>query len=279
MSRRRHVALVTDFGDSPYTGVLRAVIKSIEPEIPIIDLCHCVPSFSILAGAYIVYNTYNWTPRETVITVVVDPGVGTSRPALAIRAGDYFFVGPDNGVLYPAISKEGYNYGVELDPARVASRAQALFRGKLPGKTWQISDTFHGRDVFAPAAALIAIGEPLDELGTPISQSDLKKLSLETVERAEEGYRVKVVYIDKYGNIALSAMRGAIPIRQWQRIAVSTKEGTFQALVGRKFSDVSPGDLVIYVNSFGFIEIAANLDSAARRLGVSIGDKITLTPL
>ena len=277
MAPKRPVALITDFGDSLYTGVLRALIHSLDPEIPEIDICHCVPNFSVLAGAYVVYNTYAWTPRGTIITAVVDPGVGSSRPALAVRAGDYYFVGPDNGVLYPAIAREGFKHGVELDAVHVVSLAQQLFRGKLPGRTWQVSDTFHGRDVFMPAAVLIARGVDLEELGTPISSSDLKKLSLESVEHTDEGYRVRTVYIDKYGNIALSAMRGAIPLRQWQNLAITTHEGTFQAIIGRKFSDVSPGDLILYVNSFGFIEIAANLDSAARRLGVSIGDKIILT--
>jgi len=275
----RHVALVTDFGDSPYTGILRAVAKSIEPNLPVIDICHCVQNFNVLAGAYVVYNTYRWTPKETVMTVVVDPGVGSSRPALAVRAGDYFFVGPDNGVLYPAIAKEGFLNGVSLDPETVVSLASKYFQGKLPGKTWQISDTFHGRDVFTPAAALIAIGHSLDELGTPVSLSDLKKLSLEYVERTEDGYRLKVVYIDKYGNVALSATRGAVPLRQWQNVAITTKDGTYRATVGRKFSDVTPGELVLYINSFGFLEIAANLGSAARVLGVSVGDKIVITPV
>ena len=159
------------------------------------------------------------------------------------------------------------------------NEASQLFRGKLPGKTWQVSNTFHGRDVFAPAAALIALGRKLDTLGDPISIADMKKTSLDYLERTEEGYKLKVVYIDKYGNVALSAQKGAIPLRQWQNVAITTKDGTFRATVGRKFSDVSPGELILYVNSFGFLEIAANMASAAKVLGVNLGDKVVITPV
>ncbi|MCE4624328.1 MAG: SAM-dependent chlorinase/fluorinase [Desulfurococcales archaeon] len=279
-SRLRSVVLISDFGDSPYTGIMRGVIKSIDPGIDVIDGTHGVPNFSALAGAYVVYNMYRWMPKESVIVAVIDPGVGGSRKALAVKAGDYYFVGPDNGVLYPAIAREGFQFGVALDYASVNKLATSKFKGKLPPQGWRVSDTFHGRDVFAPAAALIAINTPLDVLGVPISQSDMRKLTLEAVERQEEGYRLKIIYIDKFGNIALSATQGALPLRQWQRVAVTTSGGAmYQAVVGRKFSDVSPGDLVIYVNSFGFVEIAANQDSAARKMGVSIGDKVGIVPI
>ena len=273
------VVLITDFGDSPYAGILRLVVKSIAPGAVIVDGTHSVPSFSVLAGAYVTYNMYKWAPKGSIVTVVVDPGVGSSRPALAVKAGDYYFVGPDNGVLYPSVAREGFQHGVSLDPTRVLELAKSRFRGKLGPRGWQLSSTFHGRDLFAPAAALIASGVGLEEIGSPISLDDMKKTTLEYVEKTEEGYTLKIVYIDKFGNVALSAPQGSLPIYSWQRALIETPTGTFQAHIGRKFSDVPPGELVLYVNSFGFLEIAANLDSAAKKLGVEIGDKILLTPL
>lgn len=276
---RPAIVLITDFGDSPYTGILRLVAKSIAPDVDVIDGTHSVQSFNVLAGAYVVYNTYRWAPRGSVIVAVIDPGVGSSRAAIAVRAGDYYFVGPDNGVLYPAIAKEGFLHGVSLDPEKVTRLAAERFTGKLPGRTWQVSNTFHGRDLFTPAAALIASGVSLDSLGSPLSQADLRKLALEYIEKTEEGLKAKVVYIDKFGNVALSIPSGAVPLFSWSKLVVHTPAGSFTVPVGRKFSDVSPGDLVAYENSFGFLEIAANMDNAARKLGVSIGDLVLVTPL
>ncbi len=277
----RYIALITDFGDSPYTGIVRALIKSINPKATIIDIDNSVPSFNVLAGAYVVYNTYPWAPKGSVILTVVDPGVGGSREAIAVKAGDYVFIGPNNGVLYPSIIREGFDCGVSLVPDRVVDIASHYFHGKIFGK-WSVSSTFHGRDVFAPAAALYTLGIELSNLGTPISFEDLKKTSLEQVEKIPEGFKLKVVYIDKFGNVALSANPGLIPMRTWQKVAISTHHTqgiTYTAVVGRKFSDVNPGDLVLYVNSFGFLELAVNLGSASKKLNVDIGDKIILTPL
>ncbi len=276
------ILLITDFGEGPYTGILRSLIHSINSRVKVIDVDNNVPSYNILAGAYIIYNTYYWAPKGSVILAVIDPGVGTTREAIAVKAGDYVFIGPNNGVLYPSILREEFICGVSLIPERVVDIASHYFRGKLPGK-WSVSTTFHGRDVFAPAAALYTLGVELSKLGTPISFEDLKKTSLEHVVRDKEGsIRLKVLYIDKFGNLALSAKPGVLPIRTWEKVLISTpfaQGATYTAVVGRKFSDVNPGDLVLYVNSFGFLELAVNLGSAAKKLGVDIGDTILLTPI
>jgi len=275
----RSIFIITDFGDSPYTGILRSVIKGINPDVEIIDIDNSVPSYSVLAGAYVVYNTYKWTPRGSVILTVVDPGVGGSREAVIVEAGDYVFVGPNNGVLYPAIAAEGFRRGISILPERVSVIAAKYFRGKLESGKWTVSSTFHGRDVFAPAASLYALGVEMGKLGTPIGFEDLRRTIIDQVERVPEGYRLKVVYIDKFGNVALSSKAGLIPIRHWREVTVATSNSSFRAVVGRKFSDVPPGGLLLYVNSFGFLELAVNMGSAAKKLGVSIGDRIVISPV
>lgn len=276
---RKQIYLVTDFGEGPYTGVLRAVVRSINEELEVVDLDNTVPSFKITAGAYIVSNTYYWAPKGSIIVAVVDPGVGTAREAVLVEAGDYVFVGPNNGVLYPAISKEGFRRGVILKPSQVINVATSKFSGKLPGRKWPISYTFHARDVFVPAAALYASGIDMELLGTILEQERLKRLVLEHVEEVEEGYRLKAIYVDKFGNVALSAKPGVLPIPSWHRVMVRTDAGSMTATVGRKFEDAQTGELVLYVNSFGYLEIAVNQGNAARRLRVDVGDSVIVTPL
>jgi S-adenosylmethionine hydrolase len=274
----RSIYLITDFGESPYSGILRAVAKSIA-DVDVIDLDHSVPSFKILAGAYVLANTYYWAKKGSIIVTVIDPGVGTHREAVLVEAGDYVLIGPNNGVLYPVIAKEGFKQGFALIPERVVEAASKHFKGKLPGGKWPLSSTFHGRDVFVPAAALYAIGVSPELLGTPIKLEDLKRLLLEYAEEVEDGFKAKVIYIDKFGNIALSLKPGLVPVTTWRRVMVTTDTGTFPVKVGRKFEDVQVGELIIYINSFGFAEIAVNQGSAAKKLRVSIGDTVVLTPL
>ncbi|MEB3773983.1 MAG: SAM-dependent chlorinase/fluorinase [Desulfurococcales archaeon] len=271
------MGLVTDFGDSPYAGIMRAVIKSIAgPGSCVVDLDHSVPSYSSLAGAYVVFHTYRWLPRGSIITVVVDPGVGSAREAIAVEAGDYLFIGPNNGVLYPAIAREGFRRAVAISPQRVAGMAVERFRGKLPGGRWRVSYTFHGRDLFAPAAALASMGVDLEELGEPIGMEDLARTSIDYVERNNGGYRAVVVYVDKFGNVALSIREHSIPLRLGDALIIETMTASFRVPLQRTFSDVNPGDLVAYINSFGHLEVAVNQGNASKRLGVDVGERVKI---
>jgi len=277
---RRGIYLLTDFGESPYTGVLRALARSLlGDDATVVDLDHSVPSFRVIAGAYVLANTYYWAPRGSVIVAVVDPGVGGPREAVLADTGDYVLVGPNNGLLYPVIAREGLKLLVELDMDRVVALAKERFRGKLPQGKWPVSYTFHGRDLFLPAGALVAAGVDPLELGEPMERERLKKIVIEYVERVEAGYKARVVYIDKFGNVALSAKPGLMPIHQWRRVYIQTQTEQHVAHVGRRFSDVRPGQLVIYVNSFGHVEIAVNQGNAARKLGVEIGDTLVVAPI
>lgn len=276
----RGVYLLTDFGDSPYTGILRMIAKSIIGDgAVVVDVDHSIPSFKVVAGAYVLLHTYYWAPKGSVIVAVVDPGVGGSREAIAVEAGDYYFVGPNNGLLYPAISREGIKRVIELSMERVVSEAQARIRSKLPQGKWPLSYTFHARDLFLPAGALIAVGVDISDLGEPLPRERLRRTVIEYVEKVEGGYKARIVYVDKFGNVALSARANLLPIHQWRRVYIQTASEQYVAQVGRKFSDVRPGQLVVYVNSFGHVEIAVNQGSAAKKLGVDVGDQLVIAPL
>lgn len=274
----RPVGIITDFGDSPYTGILRAVIRSLTGENPI-DIDNSVRSFSVISGAYVAANTFMWMPKGSVILVVVDPGVGGSRLPIAVETSSYYFVGPNNGVLYPAIARDGFRRAVALDTDKVRVEASKVFKGKLPQGEWPLSATFHGRDVFAPAAALISTGADIGSLGDEIQLDDLVKTSIDYVEPSNGVYKADIVYIDKFGNVALSARKHSIPLRLGSRVAIETLQGLYTMVYERTFSSVSPGELVLYVNSFGHLEIGVNQGNAAKKLGVEVGERVTIRVL
>ncbi|MGC9112851.1 SAM hydrolase/SAM-dependent halogenase family protein [Acidilobus sp.] len=266
------VGLITDFGDSVYDGIVESVIKYVDPSINVIRIDNKVPHFSVLAGSYITYSSYRWLPPGSIIMIVVDPGVGTSRRAVVIRTNNYYFVAPDNGVAYEAAAEDGIREAYAINYSRVRSLA-----GVKAFNAWPLSYTFHGRDVFAPAAALIAKGVPPSQFATPIPVGSLASLRLRYSFRSGGVTRTRVVYIDKFGNVALG-----LTTREYRlprgRLVVNVKGAQHVFTTGRTFADVRPGDAIAYINSFGFVELAINQGSAASKLNVNVGDEVSLTP-
>jgi S-adenosylmethionine hydrolase len=263
------IILVTDFGyKDPYVGVMKLVIESIAPGSIIIDLTHGIPSFDITAGAYVLYTSYHYFPSDSITTIVVDPGVGSSRSALIAKGCNGYFIGPDNGVLYPVLETcENPLIGV-IDYAKITgileNKAKWIARG--------ISKTFHGRDVFAPAAALISQGYSMEELvGMTIGLDEMVQLSLIDWSIIGKRFCAKPIYIDKFGNIVLSSMFTTFEEfigvnRNRVKIFVDGNR-MFNGKVGEKFSDVEPGEILVYSNSSGFLEIAVNKGSAEKVIG------------
>ncbi|MEB2836778.1 MAG: SAM-dependent chlorinase/fluorinase [Desulfurococcales archaeon] len=264
------VGLVTDFGWGVYDGVLRALARCLG--VDAVDIDHSVPSFSPLAGAYVLYNTIFWLPRGSGVAVVVDPGVGSRRRALLIAGRRYFISAPDNGVAYPAALEDGIEAAYALDPERVLREARRQCEG--PPWGWRLSATFHGRDVFLPAAALAVSGVEPSRLGVEVDAEELTKLSLEYSRPHPEGEELLVLYVDSFGNVALSTRK--LPAGD---ALLSGPRGDLRARRARTFSDVPPGEGLLYINSFGFLEAAVNQGSAAEKLGVSPGDRILVRPL
>ena len=259
------VVFMSDFGSSdPYVGIVRGIIEKIGyGKVKVVDLTHDIPAFNIVATAYVLYTSYRYFPENSVFLVVVDPGVGTERKPIAIKTKNYFFVGPNNGVLFPAASSDGI--------IEVRSINNDAFFVK------PVSKSFHGRDIFAPAATLLALGVPFESVGEPLSLDELEKIEL--VEKCYEGHiKAKVVYIDHFGNIALGLERDCRETICRDRDYVYIKAG--EKLVKAKclpvFSQADKGELVFYINSLGFPELAVNQGSAADILGVNIGDCILL---
>jgi len=241
------ITLLTDFGSSDsYVAEMKAALLSRVPESVIIDISHEVPPGDRRGARYLLARSWHRFPMGTVHVAVVDPEVGTARRALAAQAQGHSFIAPDNGLLSPI-----------LEGATVVELA-------VPPDA---STTFHGRDVFAPAAARLAKGEALDALGQPVEDPVFTPLPVPQQDAG--GVRGEVVYVDRFGtlisNIPAAAFAGSTGV---------VVGGEFTALPGRTFRDVPRGALVAFVGSGGTVEIAARDRSAAQATGVGMGGEV-----
>lgn len=273
------VTLTTDFGTTTgYVGAMKGVILSIAPDARLVDISHEIAPQDVRQAAFVLYATYPFFPPHAVHLVVVDPGVGSARRPIAIRTPAGTFVGPDNGVFSSVMAREPVETLVELtDP-----------RYRLP----RVSHTFHGRDVFAPAAAHLATGVPITALGPPVS--DPFTLPPPRLEVAHGGITGEVLYADRFGNVITSigqlawyedelllepALQNARECGQVRfeaaQAAVVVAEQEISG-VCRTYAEVEPGEMLALVGSDEHLEIAVREGSAARRLGLHPGDVVTL---
>ena len=241
------VTLLTDFGlaDS-YVAEMKAAVLSRAPDVQLVDISHDVPPGDIRAAQYLVGRAWHRFPAGTVHLVVVDPGVGSARRAIAVQRQGHFFTGPDNGVLTPVL---GDAETVEL---------------RIPGDA---SPTFHGRDVFAPAAARLANGEPLAGLGPGIGNA--ARLPMPVPKRARGVVEGEVVYVDRFGTLITNIPGEWTPGAKGIEVA-----GKPVGPLRRTFADVQAGAFVGFVGSDGVLEIAVRDGSAARKLGVGVGAEV-----
>ena len=259
------IAFLTDFGlQDDFVGTCHGVIKRIAPDVQIIDVTHGIEPHQVLQGALVLAATLPYMPVG-VHLAVVDPGVGSARRPLALRDQEgHVFVGPDNGLLIPAAEAGG---GV-VAAHELVNPEYAL---------QPVSRTFHGRDLFAPAAAYIATGVPLDELGPPLDPEVLVRLGLPNPEVEAARIGARALYVDRFGNVQLNvagshlAGAGAEPGR---RVRLELPHGTRMAVVARTFADVPTGEVVLYEDSYGNVAIAVSRGSAAAALGLGAGDPV-----
>lgn len=270
------LVLLTDFGTrDAYVGIVKGVLARLAPESRHIDLTHAIPPGDVRAGAFALWQAIAYLPPGSVVLAVVDPGVGTSRRGIALRLPSGFGVGPDNGlfswVLDPAAPVEA----VELDPARLSPAA--------------LSATFHGRDLFAPAAARLANGHELADLGRP--QAETVRLPPPRLEAIPDGLRGEVLWIDGFGNAvtSLGRMRAAGDALEfnaaWQdhrprtirasAVRVELPSGAALPL-RRTFGDVPEGQPLAYVGSSGLVEIGVHAGRADQLFGLAPGQTVTL---
>lgn len=258
------IVFMSDFGlRDPYVAQVKAVVRMICPGAEIVDLTHLIDSFCIECGSYVLDSSVDWFPSETVFLGVVDPGVGSERRPIIIRALSRWFVGPDNGLFTPVFLRDR------------SARAWVIRPWALPVK--EISSTFHGRDIFGPAAALLSCGEEPGRIADEVSIDSLVRTELWWEEQRGSSLCMRVIYIDKYGNIVLSRKK-PLDTRLGGIINVESPGGLYRAFHVRSFSHVGVGELAIYTNSFGYIEIAVNKGDASKYLDVEVGDEVCLTP-
>ncbi|MFI7074172.1 S-adenosyl-l-methionine hydroxide adenosyltransferase family protein [Micromonospora sediminicola] len=253
------VSLTTDYGlTDGFVAACHGVLARLAPTARVIDVTHLVPPADVRRGAAVLAQTVPYLPWG-VHVAVVDPGVGTERRGIALATPGGLLVGPDNGLLLPAAEAlGGVTDAVELtNPDWLGP---VVFR------------TFHGRDVFAPVAARLALGAPLAEAGPAVDPGTLVRLP-EPVVRAEPGgLSAEVLTVDHFGNVQLAAP-GALLDGLPSRVLVNGRE----AVHGRTFGDAPPGALVVYVDSAAQVAVAVNTARAADTLGASPGDVLTIT--
>lgn len=253
----RIITLTTDFGlEDNYVGIMKGIISRINPDVRTIDITHDLPPHNIAAALYQIETSYRSFPTGTIHLAAVDPGVGTDREAILIETDQYLFVGPDNGIF--GFLKTGQIRKI----IRLNSRRYFSV---------DISDTFHGRDLFAPAAGYLSLGIEPDQLG-----KKLKKITRFREFRSRKtatGLRGKVIYIDHFGNLATSLRAEDIPSAQKTEIVIA---GENIGGLKKTFGSVKPEEPLAYINSFGYLEIAVNLDSAAEYFGCTYGDRVEI---
>ena len=265
----RPICFLSDFGFADdFVGTCKGVMLSIAPGVAIVDLTHEVPGFGIEVGAEVLQHAGRYMPEDAIYLAVVDPGVGTERWTLALRAeSGAFLVGPDNGLLVPAAEALG---GI-LEAVRLTNERYHVH---------PVSNTFHGRDVFAPAAARLAAGVELSSLGEAVDPSSLVSLSLPGVEKehAGKGVTARIISVDRYGNARLSVMQEESGLEYGAALRIDTGDGEMPVRYLETFGSANAGELVLVPDSHWRLSLAINKGNAAHALGLKVGGRVRMTP-
>lgn len=296
MSQPGMVTLLTDFGlQDVYVGVIKGVIAQINPELQVIDLTHQVPPQNIAAGRFCLMNAAPYFPAGTVHLAVVDPGVGTSRRAIALQLPQGYFVGPDNGLFSGVIRLAETEPDAEIIAVELTNPNY--------WRTPQPSTTFHGRDIFAPVAAHLASGIPLEEFGNLINPETLIQSKLPDCTMTDGKIDGYIQYIDQFGNLITNIPAEAVEEKTWfvvindledhkvkakskvnkkkkgKKSKLNTHSQTHAVVSriipsGQTYGDVQLGHLIALVGSHGWVEIAANHAKAQTQLQLSWGSPV-----
>lgn len=262
------VTFLSDYGyEDEFAGVCRAVIARLAPDAAVIDLTHGIPPCDVRSGAFVLAAALPHCPQG-VHLAVVDPGVGTARRPVAVAVADSsrVLVGPDNGVLWPALERFG-------------GAGTAIDLGRSPHRLEPVSATFHGRDLFSPVAAALAGGAALEEAGEEIDPATLVRIGAHPPRVEENRVSAHVAYRDRFGNATLELTRAELPAELFQpgeSICLDLAGDTHEATFGHTFADAPEGGLLVYEDSTGSVAIAVNGGSAAERLGLAAEVEVTL---
>jgi S-adenosylmethionine hydrolase len=264
------ITFLSDFGlRDDFVGTCHGVMKRIAPEAQVIDITHGIEPQAVLQGALVLANTIPYMPVG-VHLAVIDPGVGTARRGLVVRDGESrLYVGPDNGLLVPAAEQAGgvdaawelTNQGFMLQP---------------------VSRTFHGRDVFSPAAAHLARGVAPEEFGASVDPAALVRLELPVPEVGEATIRATVLYIDRFGNVQLNLSRAHIEragIEPGRRLELELGFERYYARAARTFADARAGDIILYEDAYENVAVAITDGNAAEMFSVRPGEALIIRVL
>lgn len=256
----RIVTLTTDFGlKDPYAGAMKGAMLSIARDVTIVDITHLVNPGNILEGAFILLEACRHFPGGTVHVGVVDPGVGGERKPILVEAGDYLFVGPDNGLFSLAARVLGMKRAIELTEKRFF----------LP----EISSTFHGRDIFGPVAAHLATGTAPDAFGTELGSLDIPRPAIE-----ENGVSGEVIYVDSFGNLITNIRKQDIDPLSGPGCEVLINGASLKG-VRKTYGMAATGVALALMGSSGYLEVAVNSGSATGALKAGVGEKVKVRPI
>ena len=261
------ISFLSDYGNvDEFVGVVHSVIRSINPHVVVIDVTHQVPPHDVRAGALTLARSAQYL-APGVVVAVVDPGVGTDRRAIAVEVGDgaSVLVGPDNGILAPAVAMVG-------GASRAFHLTNTSYHLSAPGPT------FDGRDVFAPVAAHLCAGVPLEELGTEIDPAGLRPTIIPITQLDGEVLVAEALWIDHFGNIQLNVDPDEIA-DMGDPLSVVIEDRRRTAKRVDSFAALGTGEVGLMIDSYGLIAIVANQGSAADELRIRSGDEISIEPI
>jgi len=256
------ITLTTDFGlKDPYVAEIKAVILGISPNAPIVDITHDIEKFNIRMGAYVLAAASSYFPKGTIHVVVVDPGVGTKRRPIIIQTKYGFYIGPDNGVLVLASKSQRIEHIYEISNRKLM----------LP----KISNTFHGRDIFAPAAAHLANGTSPAEFGSEIHEIVTPKFA--KIIRRKDRLIGEVIHVDTFGNIITNFGEKELELIKVKRVVnLKLKEARLKLKFCKAYGEVKRQKPLALIGSHNFLEISMNQGNAAEIFKIKSGDKVTL---
>lgn len=260
------ITFLTDFGlQDDFVGTCHGVMARIAPDARVIDVTHGIPPQAILQGALVLRSTTTYMPVG-VHLAVVDPGVGSHRRPLALRTADgRHFVGPDNGLLMLAADECVLDAAHELQDERF----------RLPG----VSRTFHARDIFSPAAAHLAAGVAIEELGPAVDPSALVRIDVPAPSVGTSQVSATVVGVDRFGNAATNLRPehvAGLGAGRGERLEVRLAFERYYAVLAETFADVPSGELILYEDSYGLVTLAISNGDAARLTGLGVGDELRI---
>ncbi len=240
---------------------MKGVIIGINPDVRMVDISHAIAPQDVMEGAFVLRDAAFFFPPETIHLIVVDPGVGTPRRPVALRCRHQYFVGPDNGILPLVLDGERPESSVVLDNP-------AYWRSD------DVSATFHGRDVFAPAAAHLSAGIELATIGSPIEALSPMQWALPIID--EQGVQGWVVHVDRFGNCITNVSREMLGARRGDRPIKCFVGSAILEGIKHTYASVEPGEPLMHYNSSGMLEVSVNSGNAAELLGIRKGDPVNI---